>query len=132
MAEFLLKDMTKGLNETFIIESSGTSAEEEGNDIHYGTKRILDEKNVPYEKRKAKRFKKSDYDNFDYIVCMDAYNVRSLTRIVDDRKNKVKMLMEYCGEKRDIDDPWYSGDFAKTYRDINKGLTCFLEAIYKV
>lgn len=40
MAEFVFKDMVnkKGLSKEFIIDSAGTSREEEGNGMHRGTK----------------------------------------------------------------------------------------------
>ena len=43
MAEFLFKDMVKkkNLENKFLIESAGTSSEEEGNPVHYGTKNKL-------------------------------------------------------------------------------------------
>ena len=30
--------------------------------------------------------------------------------------------MEYAGEKRDIADPWWTGDFAATFADVTRGI----------
>ena len=50
MAEFVLKDMVKkqGLEKEFYIKSSATSSEEIGNDIHYGTRDKLIQKEIPF------------------------------------------------------------------------------------
>ena len=97
----------------FIIDSRATSYEESGNDIHYGTKEILDLNNIPYSKRKATRVEKSDLDKYDYFICMDSSNVRNLSYILGD-SSKISMLLD-----RDVADPWYTGIFKVTYDDIN-------------
>ncbi len=129
MAEFLLKHMVKDLDEEFIIKSSGTSTEELGNDTYYLTKQTLDLHDIPYSKRKATQFKRSDYDNYDYIICMDKSNVRAVNRVVNDIDNKVKLLMEYAGQNRDVADPWYTRDFETTYNDINLALNHFVKQL---
>lgn len=132
MAEFVFKHMveSKGLKEKFHIESCATSYEEIGNDIHRGTKRILDKCKIPYSKREAKRFKSEWYQSYDYIIIMDKNNYRNLLNIVgDDRDNKIHLLLEYANESNDISDPWYTGNFDKTYEDILRGLNGFLNKI---
>ena len=71
MAEFIMKDKVNklGLADKFLIESKATSYEESGNDIHYGTRRILDLNNIPYSSRKSTRVEESDLDKFDYFIC---------------------------------------------------------------
>lgn len=126
MAEFMLKDMVKGLNCDFLIESCATSFEEIGNDIHMGTKYELDLHNIPYEKRHARRYNLNDYDNFDYILCMDDLNIKNLNKIKIDNLNKYKKLRFYLDDKS-ISDPWYTGNFKQTYLDIYEGLEAFLK-----
>ncbi len=131
MAEFVFKDMLnkEGIN-NISVSSSATSYEEISNDTHYGTKRVLDKYNIPYTKRKAVHFEKSDYKNFDLIIVMDKNNIRNLLRIIgSDKDNKVHMLLEYGNNIRDISDPWYTGNFEKTYDDIIEGCTGLLNYI---
>ncbi len=132
MAEFVLKDMVEkqGRADSFIIESAGTSAEEQGNDTHYGTKQKLSEAGIPFTKRRARRLTKSDYDKFDYLICMDKNNVRNLYRIIgNDPQNKVGLLLEFAGINRDIADPWYSGNFDETYNDVVMGCSAFIKQL---
>ena len=125
MAEVVMKDIVRknGLSDEIYVESCATSTEEIGNDIHYGTKRKLTEMGVPFEKRGARQITKKDYENFDYIILMDSYNMRNLKRIIpDDTKNKVFKLLDFSERKgEDIADPWYTGNFDDTYNDVLEG-----------
>ena len=132
MAEFVLKDMVRrrGLEDEFIIESRGTSSEEIGNDVHYGTVRKLNSVGVPVEHRQATKFTKRDYDEFDYIIGMEARNVRDIMTFIDeDSDDKVCRLLDYSNNPRDIADPWYTGNFDITYQDVVEGCEAFLKSI---
>ncbi len=129
MAEFVFADMLekKGIRDRFIVKSSATSYEEAGNDIHHGTRRILDKYNIPYSRRQAVRFTKQDYENFDYILIMESQNKTGLLNIIgSDTDNKIHRLLDY-GRGGNIDDPWYTGNFEDTYHDIVDGCRAFLE-----
>ena len=131
MAEFIAKKYVKdnGLEKDFYFCSSATSTEELGNPVHYGTARVLDRLGITdYHDKRAVQIKKSQYDDFDLFICMDRTNVRNLTRIFgDDSQNKIKLLLEYADCFRDVADPWYTGDFDQTYRDVNMGLQAFFK-----
>lgn len=125
MAEYLFKKMVKDnhLEDKFIIESKATSSEEIGNGIHYGTKKILNKYNIDSSKHRARRIIKSDYENFDFLICMDDRNVYNCKRVFNDVDGKIRLLLEYAGISRNISDPWYTGDFEKTEEDILIGLS---------
>ena len=134
MAEFVFKDMVEKLGraDEFNIASAGTSYEEIGNPVHYGTARILDRLGISYSHKRATHLEKSDYDKYDYLVCMDNMNVRNTLRIVgNDDGNKVYRLLEFAGLDRDVADPWYTGDFDATYKDVFLGCKYLLEKILK-
>ena len=129
MAEFVLKDMVAnmGLTDNFLINSSATSTEEIGNDIHYGTKNKLRQMGIPFTRRAARKFTVEDYKNYDYILLMDENNVRNLFRIIGaDVDKKVAKLGDYSGGGN-IADPWYTGNFDDTYRDVEMGCKAFLD-----
>ena len=130
MAEYILKDMVKKSRRQcdFFIESAATSMEEIGNDIHRGTKGILNKYKIPYERRRARQMERKDYERYDYIVGMDEWNRRNMMRILgDDPEEKVFLLLDFTGSPRDIADPWYTGEFEATYRDITEGCGAFLK-----
>ncbi len=119
MAEYMFKDLVakKGTADVFVIDSCAVSSEEIGNDIYPPAKRKLKEHNIPFTRHYAKKLTSKDYDNFDYLICMDKSNIRLLSYIVKDTKGKVSMLLD-----RDVADPWYTGDFERTYQDLVIGL----------
>ena len=120
MAEYILKYLSNG---KYKIESRATSTEELGNDMYPNTKKILDKHKIPYKKHTAKQITKEDYNNFDLIICFDDYNIKNLERLIHD-KSKVIKLLDY-----DIDDPWYTRDFDRTYKEIYEGCLNLLDKL---
>ena len=132
MAEFVLKDMVKkqGLEKDFYIKSSATSSEEIGNDIHYGTRDKLIQKEIPFTIRKAVKLRAEDYKKYNYIIGMEKSNVINIKRIVgEDVDNKIYRLLDFSDTPRDIADPWYTGNFEITFNDIVEGCNGFLKCL---
>lgn len=130
MAEFIFKDLVKkeGLENEFLVESRGTCDDEIGNDIHPGTKSILDKHNIPYTRHYATRLLKSDYEKFDYFIGMDNYNVLSMKKLFGTDK-KVYKLLDFTKHSKEIDDPWYTHNFTITYEEVDKGCRALLDYI---
>ena len=130
MAEFILKALVKayGLEDLYYIESAGVSDEEYGNPIYPPAKRCLNQHGVWFDPRKtAREVTRSDYGRFDRIIYMDYSNRRWLDRIFGgDPDNKIHSMMSYVGKSRDVADPWYTGDFEKTFQDILEGCEAML------
>lgn len=134
MAEFVFKDMVEkaGRSNKFYVASAATSYEEIGNKVHYGTAKILDSLNISYSDKRAVHLEKTDYEKYDYLICMDNANVRNTLRIVgNDKDNKIHKLLEFAGTDKDVADPWYTGNFDVTYRDILSGCIGLLKYIDK-
>lgn len=127
MAEYMMKDMAEkaGLSKRFEIASAATSTEELGNDMYPPAKRILREKGIPFERRAARQICRRDYDYYDRIIGLDAYNIRNLERFFGgDPEGKISMLLD-----RPVADPWYTGDFETTYDDLVEGLKKLMEEL---
>lgn len=124
MAEFVMKDMVKkaGLESYFLIESAATSTEEIGNDMYPPARIKLREEKIPFSRRAARQITASDYDNFDFLIGMDDENLYYMKRRWNnDPDDKIRLLMEFAGQNRSVADPWYTGDFDKTYLDVVSG-----------
>ena len=124
MAEMIFKDLIIKNNKRYKLScvSRATSMEELGNPIYPKAKRKLEQMGVTCESHKATQITKSDYDKYDYIIVMEERNRRDLLRIIgEDKNNKIHLLMEYTNNNKDIDDPWYSGDFDTAFNEINEG-----------
>ncbi len=134
MAEFLMKDLVEkqGESEKFLIKSSATSSEELGNPVHYGTRGVLDRLGISYKGKYAVKLTAKDYNEYDYFVGMDTANIKNMQRIFGgDPENKISLLLSYAGENRDVADPWWTGNFEQTYRDVSVGVKAFYDTISK-
>ena len=133
MAEFIFKEKirSRGLQDQFYVESAAVSTEEIGNSIYPPAKRCLNFHGIPFDRDKtARQITRSDYDRFDLIILMDRMNLRWLKYIIpNDPQNKVRLMMTYAGQDRDVADPWYTGDFETTYRDITLATEKLLEKL---
>lgn len=130
MAQFVMQDMVNrsGYSDGFLIDSMATSTEELGNPPHYGTVAKLREEGIPMQPHRAKQVRRKDYENYDYIIGMDQWNYRNMMRIFGrDPENKLSLLLDFTEHPRDIADPWYSGDFDATYRDVSEGCRALLD-----
>ena len=133
MAEFIMKSIIseRGLSDRFYIASAATSTEEiwngVGNPVYPPAKRELSKHGISCEGKRAVQITKADYGKYDYILGMEEHNIRNILRIVGkDPEHKVKLLLDYSDHPRDIADPWYTGNFESTYRDVVEGCEGFL------
>lgn len=134
MAEFIMKEKLRkiGLEDQFIITSKATSYEEQGNSMHLGARKKLEEKKIPYTDHQATRLESNDYEKYDYFVCMDTSNIENAKRILGkDLKKKIVRLLDLTPLKRDISDPWYTNDFEQTYQDLEIGLESLITYLKK-
>lgn len=131
MAEMVMKELCRKAGWEALIDSAATSTEEIGNGIHRGTRRILAEKGIPVEEHFARQMTKADYDRYDTIVGMDEWNRVNMLRILgSDPAGKCRLLLDFCGGG-EVADPWYTGNFEATYRDIDRGCRALLFALSK-
>lgn len=135
MAEFIMKHLVAegGLTADFHIASVATSTEEiwgdVGNPVYPPAREELAKHGISCDGKRALQVTKQDYDNYDYLICMDNTNLRNLKRITgEDRDHKVSLLLDYAGRSGEaIADPWYTGNFTATYRDVLEGCTGLLK-----
>ena len=130
MAESVFTHMVKQrhIEHQYEINSAATSREEIGNGPHYGTVNKLRQVGIPVVPHRAVQMTPQDYDYYDYLIGMDTANIRNMNRIAGgDPDGKIYKLLSFAGSGRDVADPWYTGDFDSTYRDVTEGLEGFLE-----
>lgn len=128
MAEFIFKQKVKeaGMEEQFYIASAATSTEEIwngiGNPVYPPARKELAKHGITCEGKRAVQVTKEDYNKYDYLIAMEQRNISNTMRIIgSDPENKVSRLLDFGSNPRDIADPWYTGDFKRTYDDIVEG-----------
>ena len=124
MGEYVLKDMVKkaGLSDTFEIDSAAVSREEIGNPVYPPARRELNKHGIACDGHAARQVTVKDYHHFDRIYYMDSSNARWLARMLPADPDKIRPLLS-----RDVADPWYTGDFEETWRDIVEGCRKIME-----
>lgn len=130
MSQMVFQNMVNkmGIADQFHIDSMATSTEEIGNPPHRGTIRKMNEVGIPIIPHRARQISWRDYDDFDYIIGMDEWNIRNLNRMLKgDPDGKVYKLLTFAGSGRDIADPWYTHNFDETYDDVVEGCEGFIE-----
>ncbi len=131
MAESVMAYLIKEKSLTDIqVASAATSAEELGNPVHPGTRRLLAAHGIPLIPHRARQMTALDRERFDYLVGMDSANLRSMARIMGP-SDKLHRLLDWSSCPRDIADPWYTGDFETTFADVWEGCSSLLEALCK-
>ena len=129
MAESVMTYLVKqaGLSDQFYINSAATSREEIGNPPHHGTVNKMREVGIPVLPHRAVQMTKKDYEKYDYLIGMDEANIRNMTRIAGgDPDGKIHILLDFGKAPRAIADPWYTGNFDVTYRDVKEGCEALL------
>ena len=137
MAEFVMKDMVKraGREDAFEIASAATSDEEirrdgTGNPVYPPAERILAAHGLDCGDKRARQMTREDYGRWDLLIGMEETNLRYMKRICGgDPEKKMRRLLDYAERPRDIADPWYSGDFEATWRDVTEGCAALLDAL---
>lgn len=132
MAEYVMKKLVKeaGREDEFEIASAATSTEELGNPVYPPARRELAKHGISCAGHAARQMTRADYDYYDYLVCMEPYNIRNMTRITGgDPDGKIRLLMSFAGSDEAIDDPWYTGRFAEVYGQILRGCRGMLKEL---
>lgn len=129
MAKFVMKDILarRGMSGCEVI-SRAARTDEIGSDIYPPARRTLDAHGVPYARRAARLITREEFASADLVVVMDGENLRDMERAFG-RSDKVRRLMSFAGEERDVADPWYTRDFERTYSDVARGCAALADEI---
>lgn len=135
MAEFVMKDIVnkQGLSDAFHIESSATHTDEiwngVGSPVYPPARAKLREHGIGtpdnelgVSDKRARLTSRTDYDKFDYIIGMDSANMRNLRSLFGgDPDHKLYKMLDFADRDGDVADPWYTGNFDATWRDVSEG-----------
>ena len=130
MAEFVMKDLVKkaGLEDRFYIESAATSTEELGNPVYPPARRKLAEHSIDCAGKRARQLERGDGSRFDLLIGMDRANLQNMRRICGGGE-KLHLLMDFTDRPGEVADPWYTGNFEATWRDVLAGCQGLLASL---
>ena len=133
MAEFLFRELARrrGLEGAVGCESAGTNVFAPNSPVHNGAVRQLRRENIPYFARGSRPVTAEDYRQFDYLLGMERSHAAAMKNLFGgDPQGKICRLLDFSKHPRDIDDPWYTGDFATAYREIAEGCEALLDRLF--
>ena len=131
MAEALFLDAVRaaGREDDFEAASAATGCEE-GCPVHPGTVRVLAEHGKKCPERRSVLLRAEDAEKYDLFVGMDGRNLRAMRRILgEDAAGKIHALMDFTPSPREVADPWETGDFDATYRDVSEGVAALVDKL---
>lgn len=130
MAEFVFRELAErqGAGEHYFAASAGTNVFAPNSPVHNGAQRELRRRGIPIEPRGSVALRPADYDRFDLLIGMEQSHVQAMLRLFGgDPEGKLHRMLDWSGCPRDIEDPWYTGDFITTYREIEEGSETLLQ-----
>ncbi len=134
MAEYYFRSILgdHGLDSLVTVSSAATSAEEIGNPVYPPVKKLLASHGISSAEKTARQITQADYEAYDLIIGMDSENLNALRRVYGkDPKKKLSLLLDWTGDPRDIDDPWYTRNFSACWNDIVRGCDALASALEK-
>ena len=123
MAQFVLRDMAKKAGVTVQADSAATSTEELGNPVYPPARRELNRHGISCDGHRARQITAADCKTYTEIYYMDSRNLHYLRQMFPG-ETKFQPFLD-----RDVADPWYSGDFTRTWIDICEGCQRILEKL---
>jgi len=114
LAEGILQDKIKKLGLNWEIDSAGTNGFHNGEPPHHLSQKVARIHQIDISKQISRRFKVTDFDQFDHIYAMANDVIDELKRLTGARyrANKVSLILDelYPGKNQDVPDPWYGGE----------------------
>lgn len=134
MAEAVMRDLVEknGLSDNVTVDSAATSGWHVGEAPHKGTLSKLKEYQISTTGMKARQLQECDFEQFDYIIGMDSSNVRNIREMLGQPDHpKIFRFLDLTPHKKDVPDPYYTGDFQETYDLVKEGCEVLLNKIMK-
>lgn len=124
LAEGILAHKTSGMNVE--VDSAGTQAYHVGEMPDKRSVAIAKQNGIDITNQRARKFKISDFDTFNYIYVMDKSNYKNIVKLARNEKDKqkVKLILNevFPKENLEVPDPYYGGSsgFENVFNLLNK------------
>ena len=102
------------LLDKFSIDSAGTHAYHIGETPDLRSQKAAKEREVDLSKIRARKVIMGDFEDFDYLLAMDADNHSVMLQACpEEHQHKIKLFLEYAPHlnTREVPDPYYGGTY---------------------
>lgn len=135
LAEGILQ--SKLPKDKFIVDSAGTGGWHAGEKPDKRSIEAAKNRGLDITYQRARQFKISDFNTFDYIYVMDMSNYKNVISLAqnENHKQKVKLILNelFPNENVEVPDPYYGGQdgFEQVYDMLDKACDVIAEKIKK-
>lgn len=135
LAEGVIRDAVeseKSLNfSEWRIESRGTGGWHEGEHADERSIEVAKKHGIDIEKHRAKKLRKEDFHEFQYILCMDNSNYIDTLDVKP--ANSSAHILHYLANKQKVPDPYYGGigGFEHVFQLLNNEAENWVSTIVK-
>jgi len=132
LAEGLFREMLRreGLEGRVEVDSAGTSDYHVGEPPHPGVRRLARQYGFSLDGKRARQLTAQDLARYDLIVAMDRSNLDEILTLSPEARGKAHLLMDFAkAPEKDVHDPYYTGDFEWTYRQVEAGCRGLLQHV---
>ena len=135
LAEGILQ--SKLPKDKFEVDSAGTGGWHAGEQPDKRSISTAKNRGLDISNQRARQFKASDFDSFDYIYVMDMSNYKNVVALSqnDSQKQKVKLILNelFPDENVEVPDPYYGRQdgFEQVYDMLDKACDIIVEKLKK-
>jgi protein-tyrosine phosphatase len=132
MAEGLLKHRAAQLQIPVFVDSAGTSGNHAGELPDARMRETALQYGIDLSDQRSRKFRKSDFSDFDFIFTMDRSNQRNVLKLAngpaDEAKVDLIMNLVSPGQNLEVPDPYFGGKdgFHTVYSMLDQAITAFL------
>lgn len=131
MAMFYLRYRLEqlGLQNEYEVTSAALEDSTKGQDMEPKAKEELDKAHIPYTQHSAHKLNIREFMEQDYVLYMEAYQKIEISRMMSSKAlAKAYRLYGFTGVSKDIEDPYYTGDFETAFNEIREAVDDFIAA----
>ena len=132
LAEGILQAKIKERGLDWVTDSAGTSGMHAGELPDVRSIEIAKARGIDILNQRSRKFKKSDFFEFDFVYVMDKLNLKCVLSVAStkEEREKVEMIMEnvFPGESIDVPDPYWDDDgFAGVFDMLDKACDIIIQ-----
>ncbi len=127
---------SRNLEDKIFIDSAGTHAYHVGEQPDRRSQQVARQRGIDMSGQRARKVQSTDFDDFDYIIAMDASNYADLRRIASPAgRKKLHLFMDFAKgwQETEVPDPYYGGShgFERVFDMVEAASEGLLEDILK-
>ncbi len=129
------KAQNSSFEKRFYFDSAGTDSYHENESPDFRSVEVGRNRGISFAGIAARKIKKTDFENFDYLMCMDRSHFKKVTNMANqEQQKKIKLFLEFCEVENmwndEVVDPYYKG--GQAFEDVFDVLEAAVENMFEI